>query len=316
MAGRPSILHVLRGRPLLRAGRAQGAGDHPLPGDDRACRSPRRSCAGLINLRGQIVTAIDLRRRLELRRPARGPTPRQRRRSHRRRRGQPARGRDRRRAGSAGEGFRAPARDARGDGAELIRGAYKLEDRLLLILDTERSGDPGGGTGKSDDRRPVGKPDVDRRLANGRPATIITHPTIEAHNGDPFENRTQYTRNSSRPSKWPIFSARSPRSTSRKWSSNFSLDGTILTANDKFLEGRGLLARGDRGRHHGIFVDEATVKARVQGILGRTRPRRVSFGQSTNDSPRVAARCGFRVPTTRSSISMADRSKSSSTPWT
>ena len=44
--GRPSILHVLRGRPFLRAGRAQGAGDHPLPGDDRACRSPRRSCAG------------------------------------------------------------------------------------------------------------------------------------------------------------------------------------------------------------------------------------------------------------------------------
>ena len=44
--GRPSILHLLRGRPFLRAGRAQGAGDHPLPGDDRACRWPRRWCAG------------------------------------------------------------------------------------------------------------------------------------------------------------------------------------------------------------------------------------------------------------------------------
>ena len=71
---------------------------------------------GLINLRGQIVTAIDLRRRLELQRPARGPAARQRGGSHRRRRGQPARGRDRRRAGSVGEGVRAPSRDAPGDG--------------------------------------------------------------------------------------------------------------------------------------------------------------------------------------------------------
>ena len=38
--GRPSILHVLRGRPFLRAGRAEGAGDHPLPGDDLRAAGP------------------------------------------------------------------------------------------------------------------------------------------------------------------------------------------------------------------------------------------------------------------------------------
>jgi purine-binding chemotaxis protein CheW len=100
---------------------------------------------GLINLRGQIVTAIDLRRRLELPdRPA-GQLPvnvvvktddgavsllvdeigdvlevseRQ---------------------------FERPPETLRGTARDLIRGAYKLPDRLLLILDTERAvALPGG----------------------------------------------------------------------------------------------------------------------------------------------------------------------------
>jgi purine-binding chemotaxis protein CheW len=94
---------------------------------------------GLINLRGQIVTAIDLRRRLELtERPA-----------------------DQLPVNvvvQTGDGavsllvdeigdvlevqekwFEQPPDTLKGTARELIRGAYKLEGRLLLILDTERT---------------------------------------------------------------------------------------------------------------------------------------------------------------------------------
>lgn len=94
---------------------------------------------GLINLRGQIVTAIDLRRRLEL----------------------SDRGADQLPLNvvvqtddgavsllvdeigdvlEVGENlFEPPPETLRGTARELIRGAYKLPDRLLLILDIERT---------------------------------------------------------------------------------------------------------------------------------------------------------------------------------
>src|SRR5688500_7958873 len=94
---------------------------------------------GLINLRGQIVTAIDLRRRLEM----------------------PDRPADQLpvnvvvqtddgavsllvdEIGDVLEvpekAFEPPPETLRGTARELIRGAYKLEDRLLLILDSARA---------------------------------------------------------------------------------------------------------------------------------------------------------------------------------
>lgn len=94
---------------------------------------------GLINLRGQIVTALDLRRRLEL--PDRPP--------------------DRLpmnvvvRTGEEAvsllvdeigdvlevdeEAFEAPPETLQGETRELICGAYKLRDRLLLMLDTDKT---------------------------------------------------------------------------------------------------------------------------------------------------------------------------------
>ena len=95
--------------------------------------------AGLINLRGQIVTAIDLRRRLELgNRPA-GELPLN-------------------VVVHTDDGavsllvdeigdvlkvpeslFEPPPETLRGTARELIRGAYKLTDRLLLVLDIERT---------------------------------------------------------------------------------------------------------------------------------------------------------------------------------
>lgn len=99
---------------------------------------------GLINLRGQIVTAIDLRRRLGL-----AETP-------------PGRRSmnvvvstgaeamsllvdDVGEVLEADESQFEPAPDPlRGPARELIRGAYKLDDRLLLLLDVDRALDLTG----------------------------------------------------------------------------------------------------------------------------------------------------------------------------
>jgi len=94
---------------------------------------------GLINLRGQIVTAIDLRRRLEL--PARpeGRLPMN----------VVVRGDD----GAVsllvdeigdvvelqGEAYERPPETLKGVARELVTGVYKLKERLLLVLDTERT---------------------------------------------------------------------------------------------------------------------------------------------------------------------------------
>jgi purine-binding chemotaxis protein CheW len=94
---------------------------------------------GLINLRGQIVTAVDLRRRLDL--PDRpGGEP-------------PVNVVVQTDDGAVSllvdeigdvlrvpEGaFERPPETLRGPARDLIRGAYKLDGRLLLILDTERA---------------------------------------------------------------------------------------------------------------------------------------------------------------------------------
>jgi purine-binding chemotaxis protein CheW len=94
--------------------------------------------AGLINLRGQIVTALDLRRRLDL--PDRPDNK------------LPMNVVVRTDEGSLAllvdeigdvmevgdETFEPPPETLRGPAHDLIRGSYKLDDRLLLVLDTER----------------------------------------------------------------------------------------------------------------------------------------------------------------------------------
>jgi purine-binding chemotaxis protein CheW len=94
---------------------------------------------GLINLRGQIVTAIDLRRRLELRERPADQLPLN-------------------VVVQTGDGavsllvdeigdvldvpeaaFERPPETLGGTARELIRGAYKLNDRLLLLLDVDRA---------------------------------------------------------------------------------------------------------------------------------------------------------------------------------
>jgi len=94
---------------------------------------------GLINLRGQIVTAIDLRRRLDMPDRPEGELP--------------VNVVVRTDDGALSllvdeigdvlqvpeEAFERPPETLRGTARELIRGAYKLDGRLLLILDTDRA---------------------------------------------------------------------------------------------------------------------------------------------------------------------------------
>ncbi len=94
---------------------------------------------GLINLRGQIVTAIDLRCRLEMKERPAGQLP--------------VNVVVRTEDGAVSllvdeigdvlqvseTAFERPPETLNGIARELIRGAYKLTDRLLLILDTERT---------------------------------------------------------------------------------------------------------------------------------------------------------------------------------
>jgi purine-binding chemotaxis protein CheW len=94
---------------------------------------------GLINLRGQIVTALDLRRRINLNERASDKLPMN----------------VVVRSGTevvsllvdeigdvleVGEDdFERPPDTLQGEARELIRGTYKLKDRLLLVLDTEKA---------------------------------------------------------------------------------------------------------------------------------------------------------------------------------
>jgi len=94
---------------------------------------------GLINLRGQIVTAIDLRRRLELPPRPEGQLPMN----------VVVRNED----GAVSllvdeigdvveiqdEAYERPPETLKGVARELVTGVYKLKDRLLLILDTDRT---------------------------------------------------------------------------------------------------------------------------------------------------------------------------------
>jgi len=94
---------------------------------------------GLINLRGQIVTAIDMRRRLSLKPRCAGQTP--------------MNAIVRTEEGpvsllvdeigdvitTEAEDFEGPPDNLSLEARELIQGVYKLKDRLLLILDTGRT---------------------------------------------------------------------------------------------------------------------------------------------------------------------------------
>lgn len=94
---------------------------------------------GLINLRGQIVTAIDMRRRLNLRERSDGKPPMN----------VILRSEDGAMSllvdeigevlSTSGDACEPPPETLRGLGRQLIKSVYKLNDRLLLVLDAEKA---------------------------------------------------------------------------------------------------------------------------------------------------------------------------------
>lgn len=94
---------------------------------------------GLINLRGQIVTALDLRTRLELKERESDKLPM----NVVVRSGEEAVSLLVDEIGDVLEveedSFEPPPQTLQGVARQLIRGAYKLPDRLLLVLDTEKT---------------------------------------------------------------------------------------------------------------------------------------------------------------------------------
>jgi methyl-accepting chemotaxis protein len=93
----------------------------------------------------------------------------------------------------------------------------------------------------------------------------------------------------------------------------FELDGTIVTANDNFLRTLGYRLDEIQGKHHSMFVEpsfRATAEyQKFWAELAAGKFQAVRF----KPSARAAARCGSRLPTIRSPIWTANRSRSSST---
>lgn len=90
----------------------------------------------------------------------------------------------------------------------------------------------------------------------------------------------------------------------------FDLDGTILSANDKFLEAFGYGLEDVRGRHHRMFVDAPTPRAGPTGLSGTACGPGATRPASSSGSARAAARSSSRRPTTPSRIATAARSRS------
>ena len=91
----------------------------------------------------------------------------------------------------------------------------------------------------------------------------------------------------------------------------FNLDGTIIDANDNFLNTLGYSLAEIKGRHHSMFVDPAERdSAAYREFWATLEPRRVSRPANTSASARAARKSGSRRPTTRSSTSTASRSRS------
>ena len=87
----------------------------------------------------------------------------------------------------------------------------------------------------------------------------------------------------------------------------FNLDGTVITANDNFLQAMGYSLAEIKGRHHRMFVEPALAASddyrnfwlRLgNGEYQAAEYKRIGKGER---------RFGFRLRTTRFSISTADR---------
>ena len=97
----------------------------------------------------------------------------------------------------------------------------------------------------------------------------------------------------------------------------FNLDGTILGANENFLATMGYRLDEIVGRHHAMFVDDATRNSGcLPQLLAGARARRARFGrvQAPEEGPRRGVAAGVLQPDPRPGPAI--RSRSSNTPPT
>ena len=73
----------------------------------------------------------------------------------------------------------------------------------------------------------------------------------------------------------------------------FKLDGTVITANDNFLNAVGYTLDEVVGQHHRTFVDPAYGRARSTASSGNAEPRRV-IADEFRRSARVASEVWLR----------------------
>ena len=81
----------------------------------------------------------------------------------------------------------------------------------------------------------------------------------------------------------------------------FNLDGTIITANQNFLDAIGYSLAEIQGKHHRMFVEPTSATAPNTGNSGRSSTAANISRPSTSASARAAGRSGSRRPTIRSS---------------
>ena len=89
----------------------------------------------------------------------------------------------------------------------------------------------------------------------------------------------------------------------------FNLDGTIITANENFLATVGYRLEEIQGKHHRCSWRPASATAPPIGNSGPSSAAVNSRRPSTSVSARAARRCGFSLPTIRSSTTPASRSR-------
>jgi PAS domain S-box-containing protein len=89
----------------------------------------------------------------------------------------------------------------------------------------------------------------------------------------------------------------------------FQLDGTILTANDKFLTTTGYTLEELRGRHHRLFCDPGDAASPDYAAFWQKLGRGEAEAGAIGGWARGARKCGCRPPTIRSRTRWAGRSR-------
>ncbi len=92
----------------------------------------------------------------------------------------------------------------------------------------------------------------------------------------------------------------------------FTLDGTVITANDNFFKTMGYALNEIKGQHHSLFVDPSIASLPNTESSGKSSPAASSTPVNTSASQKAAAKFGCRRATIRFAMKRANLTRSSS----